>query len=263
MRMVIKFPTRGRPEKFATVLNRYINFLSGMHEVKFVVSFDHDDPTMNNDNMWSLFNRLNQQLHGQIIPVCGSSTGKISAVNADLDKVVACKPDVILLASDDMIPVLGGYDDIIAKQMGRNFPDTDGVLWFNDGFSGVDRLITLSILGMKYFNRFGYIYHPAYKSVFPDNEFTNVARMLGRVVYIDHVIIQHQWTGQFTNDDLHKRNESVEMYNHDAPIYLERAHRNFDLKPEEIAHALETLPQTVNLDSLVARTQELVGQSQG
>lgn len=237
MRMVIKFPTRGRPDKFVSVLNKYINFLSGMHEVKFVVSFDHDDPTMNNENMWSLFSRMNQQLNGQIIPVCGSSTGKISAVNADLDKVIACKPDVILLASDDMIPVLGGYDDIIAKQMARHFPDTDGVLWFNDGFSGQNRLITLSILGRKYFHRFNYLYYPGYRSVFCDNEFTDVARLLGKVVYIDQVIIQHQWVGAVNpNDPLHRRNESVEMYSHDKAVYDERVAANFGLKQEEIVH---------------------------
>ncbi len=154
MRMVIKFPTRGRPEKFAAVLNKYINFLSGMHEVHFVVSFDHDDPSMNNDNMWSLFSRLNSQLDGRIHPVCGKSTGKISAVNADLDVVRRLNPDVILLASDDMIPIHGGYDDVIARAMAKFFPDTDGVLWFNDGFSGGNKLITLSILGRKYFERF-------------------------------------------------------------------------------------------------------------
>lgn len=262
MKMVVKFPTRNRPQKFMGVLDRYIGMLSGQHEVHFVISYDYDDPTMNSENMMSYFDRMRSYHPGRIHAYCGKSNSKISAVNANLDAIVALNPHVILLASDDMIPVVGGYDSIVCGAMEKYFPDTDGVLHFNDGYSGRDRLITLSILGMKYFNRFGYMYYPGYKSVFPDNEFTNVARMLGKVVYIDHVIIQHQWTGQFTNDDLHKRNESVEMYNHDAPIYLERAHRNFDLKPEEIAHALETLPQTVNLDSLVARTQELVGQPQ-
>lgn len=240
MRMVIKFPTRGRPEKFSSVLTKYINFLSGMHDVHFVVSFDHDDPSMNNDNMWSLFARFNAQLGGKIHAVCGKSTGKISAINADLDVVRRLNPDVILLASDDMIPVQGGYDDVIARAMAQFFPDTDGVLWFNDGFSGGNKLITLSILGRKYFERFGYLYYPGYKSVFCDNEFTEVAKMLGKVVYIDHVIIQHQWVGATAPDAVHARNESPEMYGHDKPMFEERLARNFDLKPEEIKNALAT-----------------------
>lgn len=238
MRMVIKFPTRGRPQKFVGVLDKYINFLSGMHDVHFVISFDHDDPSMNNDNMWSLFSRLNAQLNGRIHAICGKSTGKISAINNDLDVVRRLNPDVILLASDDMIPVQGGYDDIIAKGMAKFFPDTDGVLWFNDGFSGGNRLITLSILGRKYFERFGYLYYPGYKSVFCDNEFTDVAKILGKVVFIDQVIIQHQWVGATAPDALHAHNESPEMYAHDKPLYEERLARNFDLKTEEIKNVL-------------------------
>lgn len=240
MRMTVKFPTRGRPEKFVQTLTKYVNFLSGMHDVRFVISFDHDDPTMNNDNMWSLFHRLNLQHDGIIVPVCGSSTGKIAAVNADLDKVVALSPDVILLASDDMIPVIGGYDEIIARNMAKHFPDTDGVLWFNDGFSGGNRLITLSILGRKYFDRFGYLYYPGYKSVFADNEFTVVASRLNRVAFIDQVIIQHQWVGTTApNDPLHVRNEAQGMYDHDAAVFQSRAAVNFGLKeaPDAVATA--------------------------
>lgn len=255
MKMVVKFPTRNRPHRFMSVLDRYLGYLSGTNEVHFVISYDHDDRSMNNENMWSYFDRIRAQHAGRIHAICGKSHSKISAVNADLNVVRAINPAVILLASDDMVPVVGGYDDVIKHYMTKHFPDTDGVLHFNDGFSGVDRLITLSILGMKYFNRFGYIYHPAYKSVFPDNEFTNVARMLGKAVYIDQVIIQHQWVGMNSPDELHARNESQDMYNHDGPIYVERTLNKYGLKPEEIAHALETLPQTVNLDSVVARTQ--------
>ena len=195
MRIVIKFPTRGRPDKFTSTLERYINLPSGMHEVYFVVSFDHDDHTMNNDSMLSLFNRLNIENNHKIYPICGKSTGKISAINSDMDKVRALNPDVIVLASDDMIPVVHSYDDIIAKKMIEYFPDTDGVLHFNDGSTGQDILITLSVLGQKYFERFGYLYYPGYKSLYCDNEFTDVARLLGKVVYFDQTIITHFWIG--------------------------------------------------------------------
>ncbi len=180
------------------------------------------------------FNRLNSQIDHKIHPVCGKSTGKISAINADMDKVRALNPDVILLASDDMIPVMGGYDDIIAKNMIKYFPDTDGVLHFNDGSTGQDILITLPVVGQKYFQRFGYLYYPGYKSVYCDNEFTDVARLLGKVVYFEQTIIQHEWIGLNSPDALHLYNESPEIYAHDEPLYDERKARNYDLKLEEI-----------------------------
>jgi hypothetical protein len=48
-----------------------------------------------------------------------------------------------MLASDDMIPVVSGYDQIIRNDMYENFKNTDGVLWYNDG--GQTIITTLSI----------------------------------------------------------------------------------------------------------------------
>jgi hypothetical protein len=89
-----------------------------------------------------------------------------------------------------MIPEFSGYDSALRDNMEHYFPDTDGVLWFNDGFQK-HNLNTLCILGRKYYQRFGYIYHPAYKSLWCDNEFTVVASLLKKQLYFDKVIIRH------------------------------------------------------------------------
>jgi hypothetical protein len=75
--------------------------------------------------------------------------------------------------------------------MTEHYPDTDGVLWFNDGYQG-NRLNTLCILGKKYYDRFNYIYHPDYISVWCDNEFMDVANLLGKQIYFDDIIIRHE-----------------------------------------------------------------------
>jgi len=247
MRLVVKFPTRGRPDKFVDVLNRYINFASGMRDVHYVISMDHDDPTMNNQNIISHLSRLRARMEDRVHFAYGSSKGKIEACNANLDMVRRLNPHVIMLASDDMIPIVSGYDDIICKDMAKYYPDMDGVLHYNDGFSGKDKLITLSILGVKYFDRFGYLYNPEYKSVFCDDEFTRVARELNKAVYIDRCIIQHQWVGipyvlamqgqiqpqQIKRDAVHERNESQDMYSHDKAVFERRLAMNFGLKAKE------------------------------
>ena len=253
-RLVIKLPTRGRPQKFISILDRYVNFCSGMRDVQFVISMDNDDPTMNNQNMISLLSRMRNQLDNRLHFAYGSSKCKIEACNANLDLVRKLNPDIIMLASDDMLPIVSGYDDIICQTMGKHYPDTDGVLHFNDGFSGSDKLITLSILGRKYFERFGYIYHPEYKSVFSDDEFTQVARLLNKVIYIDRCIIQHEWVGipyiraargeikpeELQRDALHERNESTDMYAHDKEVFERRKANNFGIQvqAEEQNHAI-------------------------
>lgn len=233
VKIVVKYPTRGRPVTFTSQLEKYMRILSGRHEVHFVISFDEDDETMNNDELSSYFTRLRRRCPDTFHPLCGTSTSKVSAINANLDRVYDIDPDVVVLASDDMVPVVSGYDDVIAQSMERHFPDTDGVLHFDDGFSGGDRLITLAIMGGKYLRRFGYLYYPGYKSVYCDNEFTDVCRMLNKVVYSSQVIIKHDWVGTYTpNDPLHRRNDAPEMYAHDESVYEQRKAINFGLGNE-------------------------------
>ena len=206
--------------------------LSGKRDVSFLLSFDEDDATMNNVGMKNWFKPLGKNVHVHF----GHSKTKIEACNADLDK--APDFDIILLASDDMIPVQEGYDDIICSDMEKYFPDTDGVLWYNDGLVG-DALNTLSIMGKKYFDRFGYMYHPDYESVYCDNEFMESSRMLGKCEYIDNVIIKHEWVGMAEpNDPLHQKNHTLDLYHRDGNVLLSRRANNYGLKQEEIKYAL-------------------------
>lgn len=182
MKLLIKWPTRGRPDKFFAVLAQYRAMLSGRHIVRFVVTCDDDDATMNCPD-------VKRRLHA--IPNLrfsfGRHAGKVAAINDDMDVDF----DVLLLASDDMIPKVHGYDDVIASQIAKHFPDLDGVLWFNDGFVG-RKLNTLTIMGRRYYQRTLYIYQPDYVSLWADNEFTDVADLLGRQVYFKNVIIRHE-----------------------------------------------------------------------
>ena len=82
-RLVIKFPTRNRPEKFKSVFTRYMTFLSGRHDVRFVVSMDADDATMNNDAMREWFET--RKRNADIKYCYGHSKTKIEACNADLE----------------------------------------------------------------------------------------------------------------------------------------------------------------------------------
>ena len=63
-------------------------------------------------------------------------------------------------------------------------------------------------MGRKLYERFGYIYHPAYKSFFCDNEFTEQVRKMKKVIYLPQVIIKHEWKGN-KGDDLYRRNTKM------------------------------------------------------
>ncbi len=221
MKLLIKFPTRNRKNKFFKTLIEYQNLCEDFENTHFLITLDNDDESMNPLEVKEIFDTFKN-----IKVVYGNSNSKIHAVNRDIE--LSDEWDIILLASDDMTPKVKGYDNIIRNKMKEFYPDTDGILWFNDGHQG-NRLNTLCILGKKYYDRFGYIYYPEYKSVWSDNEFMSVGNLLKKQTYFDEVIIEHEhpdW-GYGSRDVIHQINSKNES--HDRTLFMNRKENNFYL----------------------------------
>ena len=188
MRFLVQFPTLARPEKFLSVLDKYVMTSSVWNSIFFNINCDIDDETMNDayirERIKYILNKRNE-VDGVIN--YDKDTDKISAINANINQSF----DVIICASDDMVPKVYSWDQKIATAMQEHFPDLDGCVHFNDGNTNGD-LITFSILGRKLYDYFGYIYHPDYKSLYCDDEFTQVVRAMGKEKYIDEVLISHE-----------------------------------------------------------------------
>jgi hypothetical protein len=221
MKLLIKFPTRNRKNKFFKVLRQYQNLCEDLDNTYFLITLDNDDESMNPSNVEGIFNTFKN-----VKVIYGTSNSKIHAVNRDIELVNDW--DIVLLASDDMTPKVKGYDNIIRNKMKEFYSDTDGILWFNDGFQG-EKLNTICVLGKKYYERFNYIYHPDYKSCWSDNEFMEVGKILKKQTYIDSVIIKHEhpdW-GYGNRDQIHTNN--INDYQYDLEVYNRRKEINFEL----------------------------------
>ena len=224
--ILFKFPARARKEKLFDKLNHYYDLMVDQENFTFLVSIDHDDEILNTPEVLEKL-----QKYFRLKAVVGESKGKIFACNRDIDEHEESW-DIVVLVSDDMMPKVKGYDMHIRKGYKKYFPDFDGVLHFNDGHQK-DKLNTLCILGKPYYDRFGYIYNPEYVSLFCDNEFMDVSRILGKTKYIPMVIIEHQhWAwGYGGMDALYQKNEGPIQKDRDT--YLRRKKQEFDLKPLE------------------------------
>ena len=221
MFIVSKFPSRGRPEKLKSVLRKYVEMAADMSRMFFMVTLDSDDSTVSIELIDSLLD-----IHPNIRVTVGISGTKVKAINRDME--TAPNFDILLLASDDMIPIAYGYDNIIRHAMHKHYPTTDGVLWFNDGHQR-DGLNTLAIMGKKYYNRFGYIYNPLYRTAWCDNEFTEVANLLTRQTYFEQVIIEHQHPihGLAPKDETYIKNDIGG--DEDTELYRRRKSANFGI----------------------------------
>lgn len=212
MTILFKYASRGRSKWFKETLCRWQSMLSGKHDCRFVISLDNDDQTMNNDQVKFWLNHRKIEYH------FGDHKTKIEAINADMQ---GQDFDILVVVSDDMWPEVFGFDDIIATDMQEKFPDLDGALHYNDGLYGKDKAITLSIMGKKLYDILGYIYYPEYKSMWCDNEFTDVVRMMSKYAYVPRVIVKHEWK-KYGVDRLYARNNNQEWWEHDKELYLKR-----------------------------------------
>lgn len=218
LRFLLKWPTRGRPELFGKVLREHAEKLSSRNKFQFLVSVDADDPDWHAVDDALLRSPLEHELK-----VGPAGRSKIQAINADVEH--ATDWDVLVLLADDMVPVAQDWDEQIVVDMARNFPNLDGILVYDDGYAQapVDpeefTVATMPVMGRRFYDRQGYIYHPEYTSLWCDNELADVARTAGRGRRIPKVIIRHDWIGR-NPDDLLRRNES--FYKADKLIYDRR-----------------------------------------
>lgn len=207
MKILVKLPSRGRPKQFRDIvvaMNQAHE--SRGHDIHWLFTLDDDDPA-----------REEAKGLTRAVP-CGTSsyppgnsTSKIHAINRDINE---CEYpwDILVVASDDMWPVTKGWDTIIREAMQRHFPDTDGMLWFPDGFQ--KRITTMPIMGRKFYRRFGYVYHPSYRSFWCDNEQTAVAQAHGKLLFIDHQLFEHRHPGNkgtAKRDDTYRRADAHEQ----------------------------------------------------
>jgi hypothetical protein len=216
MKILFKYATRGRPVWFKETLRLYYDKMSGKHDFEFIITMDVDDSLMNTPEIKQYLNQIKNLKYFYI-----SSTSKIDAINANMENT---KFDILIVVSDDMQPVMENYDDIIVNDMIKYFPDCDGALHYHDGCCGKDVIITLSIMGKKMYDYFGYIYHPSYKSFYCDNEFTDVVRKLKKYKYFNCTPIKHVWR-KYGHDDVYKQNSVLGAP--DANTYNNRKIKNF------------------------------------
>jgi len=216
MRILLKCPTRSRPKQVVNVLKRYIELANRKDLLGICVSCDNDDSTMNNGAVRSELMNVLEPVAWKAM-LFGDNKTKIEAANADMQNI-PWEWDIVMLISDDMSPQVQGYDEVIRSYMLSRFSDTDGIVWVNDGTQGRN-LNTLSILGRRMYHRFGYIYHPSYKSLFCDTEFTDYCTPENSV-YIPYCLIRHEHPGTGfpeRGDALYAKNQSYwsqDMYNY-------------------------------------------------
>lgn len=212
MKILVHFPTKGRKEQAEYTLREYMARCENPDEVTYSLACNSDEDAPDMD----------------IVPTVANFRSKIEAYNAI---PIYLHWDILVGASDDMWCVQNGWDTIIREAMEKNFPDTDGCLWFHDGSSQTD-ICTLPIMGREYYERTGYLYHPSYRSFWSDNEQTEVAYDAHKLYKDPRCLFKHQhpvWGGVMPIDRTYS--EKSRDFQRDKRNFFYRKRKGF---PSEI-----------------------------
>lgn len=226
-KILFKYASRSRNNKFFIGLENILKNLGDLNNFCILVSLDVDDVTMNNPEAINRLTEYVQKYPDKIIIKFGHSKNKIDAINRDVNEIKEkFNFDILVNFSDDMEFIEHSFDEIIRNKFLTFYPDTDGNIYFNDGFT-FDRISTMSIIGRKYYDKFNYIYHPSYHSLWCDNEYTELAKMNQKLLYFQERIFNHNHpanVGGFLDEQLIKTESFSDI---DRQNYEKRLHNNF------------------------------------
>ncbi len=216
-RIIVKYPTRSRPDLFFSTLQKYMD--TAIYEHRYIITIDSDDRTMTAP---AVLGRLNS-IKGVELTVMAPG-GKVAAINA---AIPTGEWDILVLASDDHIPVAQGWDKAVMDDFADTAPNGEPrMLWYKDIRN--PGICFMPVMNRAAYDLKGYIYHPAYVSLWCDNEQTDVMTASGVMLKVDRELWRNEspdWGGSIKRDRLYLTNNR--LFNIDKATYLGRKAAGF------------------------------------
>lgn len=134
--------------------------------------------------------------------------------------------DVILAVADDFDPP-ARWDEALTASAPARWWREDRVVAVGDG--NCPDVFTLGILTRRRLERFGYLFHPAYESLFCDTEFTAVACGEGAVIDARRLVFEHLHYDlrKRAQDDVDRRHASKARWDRGEALFLARQRAGF------------------------------------
>lgn len=225
LRILFKFPCRGREKMFFESLDSLNNNIRDRNNYLISLTLDTDDTILNRPEV---IDRI--MTYPNVSIEWGVSESKVHAINRSFPDY---DYDVLICWSNDMFATFYGIDDVMRDYFHHiinnhgddflaHFPEMDAKEWLN----------VLYIASKKYYQKFNYIYHPSYKSLWCDNESMEVAKRLGKYHYIGIPGLYVHKNAAYSHhgvdrDELFNFQQS--LWGVDEANFHERKARNFDL----------------------------------
>lgn len=205
-------PSRQRPEKSFQTIQSWKQ-QAGKVDLEIIVSIDADDPCYN--DYYELYrNKTRERL------IAHRNRSAVDAIN---NGAKIAGGDILIVVSDDTECFQGWGEAIERKMWGR----CDWIIKAQDGIQ--PWIITMPIMDIIYYRRFGYIYHPDYLHAFCDTEMTCVAELTGCKIVVDWLFPHRHYSEGFCEKDETYTRSDVHFHA-GLKIFNDRIARKFDLK---------------------------------
>ncbi len=215
-RLLLKCASRGRPEALLRTIENFEAHCSG-EACAWVISLDEDDVTC-----VTMQHQLEEKCKLPVIVRYSVSESKVHAMNRDIPD---SDWDVVVMLADDCRTTTKDFDQRIREDFAKFAPDFDAVIQYPDSYQ--NRIPTHPVIGRKYYDRYGYIWHPAYKSIHCDDELQRVAkrqRKLHKSTMVQFVH-EHYRARKRQRDSVDAKNQKA--INQDMITYAKRCREGF------------------------------------
>lgn len=225
--ILFKLATRGRPSDFFETMESIYNNVADKENMHVLITCGTDDLSMNNTDV---IERVNGYKNAHLL--FGENTSKSQATNRDMDLngMPWSSWDILINTADDQRFIFYGFDDIVRLTMKQQFPNMDGFIHLYEPDAGA-ALAILYCAGRKFFEKFGFIAHPAYKSLFWDNFYHSAAQLMGKYYYVPDHLFNHLCPAYTHHgkprDAQFERDQGY--WSVDEAVYHKHRERNYDI----------------------------------
>lgn len=215
-------PSRGRPDKCLSTFMKWGGNNIHPSKVEWILSLDYSDPDV--EKYLKIFPEyFSLAKNGDRCRILYSKNR--SAIDAINNAAKVAVGNIFIVVSDDS--ECDGdywYERIERDAKGKD----DWIMKVQDGIQ--PWIITQPIMDRKYYDRFGYIYHPDYEHMFCDTELTCVADITGRKITSKLLFPhKHYSVTKEKPDAIARKNDAT--WAQGEKLFLQRYAKNFDLPP--------------------------------
>jgi len=190
-------------------------FTLPLSDFQYILSIDDSDSDQN--KYYETFTDL------PVIIIQSANKSIVDAVNRAAEIATG---DILVVISDDF-----GCPEFWNRSIENHFKgvDTPMILHVNDTIQ--QRICTLPIMNRQYYERFGYIYHPHYFSMFADDDLTESAKLIGAYKSDFSLTFEHRHyvNGKNKRDKTYDRENSKQAWEIGKRTFQARKQRRFDI----------------------------------